>query len=279
MILVTGATGNVGRNIVGQLLDAGEKVRAVTRDPGNSGMAADVEVLPGDLTRPESLTDVLRGIDRVFLFPVFGALDGFLDVARTAGVEHVVLMSSSAVEFPEPGWIGQAHLDCEASVAKSGIPHTFVRAGLFMRNDLGWAAQIADGGVVRSAYGTAAAAPVDERDIAAVATQSLRTARAGSVHTLTGPESLTQIERVRIIAETLGRPVRFEELSREEALKHLVGQMPEEAASFLLDQLASWQGTTAEVLPTIEQVTGRPAHTYREWVGHHAADFEAAASR
>ncbi|MEU6083900.1 NmrA family NAD(P)-binding protein [Streptomyces sp. NPDC047108] len=277
MILVTGATGNVGRNIVGRLLDAGEKVRAVTREPATSGMAADVEVMPGDLTRPESLTDVLKGVDRVFLFPVFGALDGFLDVARTAGVEHVALLSSSAVEFPEPGFIGEAHLGCEASVVRSGIPHTFVRAGLFMRNDLGWAGQIANGGVVRAAYGTAAAAPVDERDIAAVAARSLLAPQAGSVHTLTGPESLTQIDRVRIIAETLGRPVQFEELSRDEALKHLVGQMPEEAASFLLDQLASWQGTTAEVLPTVEQVTGRPAHTYREWVTHHIADFEAAA--
>ncbi|MEU2395005.1 NmrA family NAD(P)-binding protein [Streptomyces sp. NPDC007369] len=272
MILVTGATGNVGRNIVRGLLDAGEKVRAVTRDPETAGLPAEVEVLAGDLNRPEGLGPALEGVERVFLFPVFGALDGFLSAAKAAGVQHVVLLSSSAVEFAEPGWIGQAHLDCEASVAASGIGHTFVRAGLFMRNDLGWAGQIASG-VVRGAYGTAAAAPVDERDIAAVAVQSLLAAQDGSIHTLTGPESLSQIARVAIISEVIGRPLRFEELSREVALDHLSAQMPPEAASFLLDQLASWQGVTAEVLPTVEQVTGRPAHTYREWVQHHAAEF------
>lgn len=273
MILVTGATGNVGRNVVHQLLEAGEKVRAVTRDPEKSGLPDDVEVIAGDFSRPETLAESLKGIDRAFLFPVFGQLGGFLDAAAAADVEHIAMLSSSAIEFENPGFIGQVHLECENAVTGSGIPRTFVRAGLFMLNDLAWSGQINNGGVVRTAYGTAAAAPVDERDIAAVAVASLLSPEDGAVHSLTGPQSLTQIDRVRIIGETLGRPVEFEELPREAALGHLTQQMPPDAAEFLLDQLASWQGITAEVLPTVEQVTGRPAHTYAEWVAHHAADF------
>ncbi|CAL9655560.1 NmrA family NAD(P)-binding protein [Streptomyces sp. enrichment culture] len=273
MILVTGATGNVGRNVVLQLLEAGETVRALTRDPEKAAFPAEVEVVAGDIADPQSLPPALKGVDRAFLFPVFGQLDGFLDVAKASGVEHIAMLSSSAIEFDDPGFIGQVHLECENAVTGSGIPRTFVRAGLFMLNDRGWAPQIRATGVVRTAYGTAAAAPVDERDIAAVATASLLDPRDGSVHSLTGPESLTQIDRVRIIGEVLGKPVAFEELSREEALSHLVQQMPPDAAEFLLDQLASWQGVTAEVLPTVEQVTGRPAHTYAQWVEHHVADF------
>lgn len=273
MILVTGATGNVGRNVVQQLLEAGETVRALTRNPEKAGLPGEVEVHAGDIADPSRLHTALKDVDRVFLFPVFGQLEGFLKVAMESRVDHIAMLSSSAIEFEDPGFIGQIHLECENAVKASALPHTFVRAGLFMLNDRGWAPQIRESGTVRAAYGTAATAPVDERDIAAVAVASLLSPSDGSVHSLTGPESLSQIDRVRIIGDVLGRPVEFEELSREAALGHLVRQMPPEAAGFLLDQLASWQGVTAEVLPTVEQVTGRPAHTYAQWVEHHRADF------
>src|SRR5690349_14505276 len=113
MILVTGATGNVGRNVVRQLLDAGEKVRAITRDPA----------------RAETLPAALRGVDRAFLFPVFGSLGDFLRIGAESGLRHVVLLSSYAVVFPEPGWIGEQHIACERAVQDSGLAWTFVRPG------------------------------------------------------------------------------------------------------------------------------------------------------
>ncbi|MGG2464412.1 NAD-dependent epimerase [Streptomyces sp. RGM 3693] len=212
-------------------------------------------------------------MDRAFLFPVFGALDGFLASAKEAGTQHIVLLSSDSVTFSQPGWIGERHLACEQAVAASGLSWTFVRPTVFMANDLGWAHQIRHDGTVRGVYGSAAMAPVDERDIAAVAAHALLTAQPGKSYELTGPQALSQIDRVRIIGETLGLPARFEEVPREDVRRGLLDRLPPPAADFLLDQLAATQAEPTPVLPTIEQVTGHPARTYAEWVAHHAADF------
>lgn len=276
MILVTGATGNVGVNIVRQLVAAGEKVRVITRNPRTRALPDEVEVLPGDLTRPETLPAALHGVERAFLFPVFGAPDGFLDAAKQAGLRHVVLLSSSAITYPRPGWIGEQHLALEEAVAASGLPWTFVRPDVFMTNDLAWAHQIAAGGVVRAPFGNAAQAPVDPRDIAAVAVRALLDRHLGKTYTLTGPQSLTQIDRVRIISETTGRPLRFEEQPSDQfRAEQLLQGAPPPAVDFLLDVLASADGKTAQVLPTVEEVTGRPAFTYAQWAAYHAAAFTA----
>jgi uncharacterized protein YbjT (DUF2867 family) len=196
VILVTGATGNVGRNVVEQLVDAGE------------------EVLQGDLRRPETLRAALRGVDRAFLFPVPGQLRGFLDAAEAA-LGRLVLLSASAVTFEPPNAIGRMHAECEQVVAESGLPWTFLRPGAFMANDLNWAAGIKAAGVVRGPGGDVSSAPIDERDIAAVAVRALLDdGHAGQAYLLTGQESLTQIERVRILGEVLGRELRFEEETR-----------------------------------------------------------------
>ncbi|MFI6299379.1 NAD(P)H-binding protein [Nonomuraea sp. NPDC050790] len=266
MMLVTGGTGNVGAHVVGQLLDAGEKVRVITRNPGAHTFPDQVEVMHGDLSRPETLPAALSGIDRAFLFPVFNAVEGFLDAAREAGLRQVVLLSSAAVTYPVPGWVGEQHARLERAVEASGLVWTFVRPDAFMTNDLAWAPQIANGEVVRGVYGNAALAPVDPRDIAAVAVRALLDARTGQAYELTGPESLTQIDRVRIIAETIGRPLRFEELPREafqEQLEH--HGMPAPAVTELIEGLAARDGKVARVLPTVEDVTGRPASTYAQW--------------
>ncbi|WP_433432386.1 NAD(P)H-binding protein [Nonomuraea sp. CA-141351] len=274
MILVTGGTGNVGANVVRQLLDAGEKVRVVTRNPDDRSFPDQVEVVPGDLIRPETLTEALSGVDRAFLFPVFNAVDGFLEAARKAGLRHVVLLSSSTVTFPTPGWIGEQHLRLERAVEASGLPWTFVRPDAFMTNDLVWAPQIINGGVVRGVYGNAALAPVDPRDIAAVAVRALLDRRVGEAYLLTGPQSLTQLDRVRIIAETIGRPLRFEEQPREQFRDQmLLHGMPAPVIDELIDGFAARDGKTAQTVPTVKEVTGRPAFTYAQWAAHHAADF------
>ncbi|WP_182906832.1 NAD(P)H-binding protein [Microbispora sp. H13382] len=279
MILVTGGAGNIGANVVRQLLDAGQKVRVMTRDRGGRSFPDGVEVMAGDLTRPETLPAALSGVERAFLFPVFTGVGGFLDTARRTGLRHVVLLSSSAVTFPTPGLIGEQHLRVEHAVAASGLPWTFVRPDAFMTNDLAWAPQIAGGGVVRGVYGGAATAPVDPRDIAAVAVRALLDRRAGEAYVLTGPQSLTQIERVRIIAATIGRPLRFEEVPREQVKEQLLRHgMPAPVVDELLDILAARDGRTAEISPAVEQVTGRPAFTYAQWVAHRAAAFGSAAA-
>ncbi|MFF2810722.1 NAD(P)H-binding protein [Streptomyces sp. NPDC058000] len=273
MILVTGANGNVGRNLVRELINAGEKVRALTRDPATTSLPDSVEIVCGDLTRPETLPAALQDVDRAFLFPVFGALEGFLASAEEVGTRHIVLLSSDSVTFSQPGWIGERHLACEQAVAASGMSWTFVRPTVFMANDLGWTHQIRHGGTVRGVYGSAAMAPVDERDIAAVAAHALLTPQPGTAYELTGPQALSQIDRVRIIGETLGLSTRFEEVPRDDVRRGLLDHLPPPAADFLLDQLAAAQTEPTPVLPTIEQVTGHPARNYAEWVAHHATNF------
>ncbi|WP_433241003.1 SDR family oxidoreductase [Streptosporangium sp. CA-135522] len=275
MILVTGATGNVGRNVIDQLISRGEKVRAIARDPGNAKLPDGVEVFQGDLRRPETLPAALAGVDRAFLFPVFGALDGFLDAAARAAVGHVVLLSSSSVTYPRLNRIGRMHVECEQAVTRSGLPWTFVRPGAFMTNDLTWAPMIRAEGVVRTAYGDAAVAGIDERDIAAVAVSALLDdGHAGQAYKLTGPESLTQVERVRILGEVIGGPVRFEEVPPERARQQMIdSSLPPEFADTVLEVLAALAGKTAEVLPTVEEVTGRPPYTYAQWAARHAGDF------
>ncbi|WP_217549256.1 SDR family oxidoreductase [Streptomyces sp. GbtcB6] len=273
MILVTGSTGNVGRNIVRELLAAGEQVRALTRNPAGSGLPAEVEVVEGDFTRPETLAAALDGVRRAFLFPLFGELESFLGHARRSGLERLVLLSSSAATFATPGWIGEAHLRNEAEVSASGIDATFVRPSLFMANDLAWADQISAVGVVRGPYAKARMAPVDERDVAAVAAAALTSAGLLGHVSFTGPQALNQVERVRTIAEAHGVTVGFEEIPRSEAHAHLAEHMPPPAADFLLDQLKEAAEGKGEPVSTAEPVIGRPAHTYASWVQHRIADF------
>ncbi|WP_160159212.1 NAD(P)H-binding protein [Streptomyces sp. SLBN-118] len=269
---MTGATGHVGRHIVSGLLEAGGKVRALSRNPGSRPWPAGVEVVPRDLKQPGTLAAALGGVESMYLFPVFGAVPEAVEAARRAGVKHVVMLSSQAIEYSE----GEPHQACEEAVSASGMSWTFVRTGALMVNDLHWAGQFAGEGVVRGAYGMSPLAPIDERDIAAVVVRSLLDPRSGTVHTVTGPQSLTQVERVGIASRVLGRTARFEELPREHVRQQMTAHLPPALVDELLDHRASLVGTTAEVLPTVERVTGRAPYTYAEWLAYHEADFRPA---
>ena len=272
MILVTGATGTVGRNIVGQLLEAQEEVRPVSRNPGHAALPSEIEAVRGDLGEPESLRAALTGVDRVMLFPAEAPLDGFLTLARDAGVQRVVLLSSSAAADEEPNAIGRRHLVHERAVAASGLPWTYVRPTAFMANDLMWAPTVRAEGVVRAPYGQAATAPVDERDIAAVAVRALLDdGHLGQAYELTGPESLTVTDRVETLGDVLGRSLRFEELDPAQARELMSARVPPPVVDALLDMLASRVGTNAPVSATVEEVTGRPPHTYADWVAHRSS--------
>ncbi|GIH67667.1 SDR family oxidoreductase [Microbispora siamensis] len=273
MILVTGATGNVGRHVVEQLVEAGEQVRAMTRRPERAGLPDSVEVVRGDLAEPESLPAALRGTDRVFLFPMPGRLPGFLDAAKGFGLQRVVLLSASAVTYETPNPIGRMHEECEAAVTGSGLPWTILRPGAFMANDLHWAASIKATGVVHGLDDGAAGAPIDERDIAAVAVRALLDdGHAGEAYLLTGPEALTEPERVGIIGRVLGRDLRFQALSVEEARAGMLTRMPAEVVDSMLAMRAEAR-EMARVAPAARNLIGRAPYTYAEWATYHVNDF------
>jgi uncharacterized protein YbjT (DUF2867 family) len=273
MILVTGATGGVGRCVVDELLDAGQEIRALTRDPAAARLPDGVEVahtrdLPMD------------GISMVFLNPVlFWGSDpeAFLARAKEHGVRRIVLLSSSATLGGETGNpIGVHHLKLERRIEASGLEWTFVRPGAFASNALQWARQIRAEGVVRAPYGQAQVAPIHERDIATVAARALVTDdHLGAKPVLSGPESLTTTEQVRTLGEAIGRPIRFEELTPEAAREAmLTGHMTEEIADSLLRTFASAVGHPAKISSEVERITGSPGRTFAQWAAEHTTDFK-----
>ncbi|MFG2396534.1 SDR family oxidoreductase [Streptomyces lydicus] len=284
-ILVTGATGNVGRQVVSQLLAAGVvSVRALTRRAVGAGLPGGVEVRQGDLADRAALEAALEGVDAVFLmWPFHGAepAGAVVDaVARHA--RRVVLLSSGAVRdglAPErqPHPVGRSHADVEQLVERSGLSWTRLRPSTFAANTLWWADQIRGGDVVRGAYGAAPMALLHEADIAAVAVRALtEDGHDRATHTLTGPEVLTQAEQVRAMGDVLGRPLRWQELSHAAARARLLADdgFPDAFVDPLLDGYAELLDAPRPALTdTVEKVTGAPARAFRTWVREHRADF------
>jgi uncharacterized protein YbjT (DUF2867 family) len=280
-VLVTGATGRVGRAVVDLLLDAGVPVRALThRSEAAATLPASVEVVTGDLTVPESLDAGLRGVGAVFLVWTAPPATVPAVIERLAADASRVVFLSSPHQTPHPFFqqpnpMAQMHADIERLIAAAGLESTILRPGLFASNALSWwAPAIRAGGVVRWPYGAAETAPVDDRDVAAVAARALcEEGLAGGDHVLTGPESLSQAEQVRIIGDVLGRGIEFEELSPDEFRRETAGSWPRPAVDMLLDAWCATMGRPAYVTSAVSEILGAAPRTFRRWVADHAAAF------
>ncbi|MFC7330764.1 NAD(P)H-binding protein [Marinactinospora rubrisoli] len=280
-VLVTGATGNVGRHVVTRLLAEGVPVRALTRDPATAGLPDGVAGYRGDLSEPATLREALDGAGAVFLvWPFLTAEAAPAVLERVAGhTERLVYLSSSGVrdDLPEQADpINAFHADIERMVRATGLDWTFLRAGGFAANALQWAGQIRATGVVRAPFGTASRALIHEADIAAVAVRALLDdGHSEATHILTGPAPLTQAEQVRLIGEAIGRPTRFVEQPPEEARADMVAAgWPENVVDGILNaHSAMTKGAAGQVTGTVQAVTGRPARTFAEWARDHADDF------
>jgi uncharacterized protein YbjT (DUF2867 family) len=279
-ILITGATGTIGRQVVSQLLPTNTRVRAMTRNPGAASLPPGVEVLRGDLTDPASLDGCLEGVDTVFLVwtAPAGAFPAALDrIARSA--RRVVLLTSPHKTphplFQQTNPMAAMYAEIERRIEASDLQWTFLRPGMFAANALSWwGPQLRAGDVVRWPYADAPTAPIHERDVAAVAVRALlEDGYEGKEYVLTGPESLSQREQVATIGGVIGRPLRLEEITPEEARREL--PFPAPALDMLLKAWAATIGYPALVTSTVEEVTGRPARTFRDWVSDHAVEFRA----
>jgi uncharacterized protein YbjT (DUF2867 family) len=280
MVLVTGATGRVGRGVVDLLTDAGVPVRALTRRAEAAALPAAVDVVTGDLTVPESLDAGLRGVSTVFLVWTAPPATAPAVVERLASsVRRVVLLSSPHQTphpfFQQPNPMAVFHAEIERLLAAAGLELTILRPGMFASNALSWwAPAIRADGVVRWPYGGAETAPVDERDVAAVAARALyEDGRAGGDHVLTGAESLSQAEQVGIIGDVLGRRITFEELSPDEFRRETEGSWPRPAVDMLLAAWGATMGRPAYVTSTIADVLGSAPRTFRQWAADNAAAF------
>ncbi|NSC24593.1 NAD-dependent epimerase/dehydratase family protein [Streptomyces albus subsp. chlorinus] len=283
MILVTGATGKVGRHVAAQLVAAGTPVRALVRDPGTAVLPEGVEARRGDLTDPASLAAALEGgVDAVFLMWPLSGPGGAAEVVATlaAHARRIVYLSARGVpELPDdaepPQDILGNHAALERLVRRSGATWTLLRPGGFAGNTLEWAPQVRAGGPVRTAYPQAARTLVHEADIATLAVRALLTDDlASAAPELTGPELLTQAEQIALIGEVLDRPLDVEKLSRPQAREDLLAAgLPPAYADAILDAHAAMETDPETVADGIEALLGRPPLTYRQWVADHADDF------
>ncbi len=278
MILVTGATGNVGRNVVTGLLERGEQVRALTRDPSSARLPGGVEVVGGDLAEPGGLGVALRGVDAVFLlWPTLSA-----DHAAPATVEaiaertgRIVYVSARGADGGrDPGTILGSHGRMEKLLRDTGGA-TFLRPGGFAANTRLWAPRIKATGTVRAAFGDMVRPLIHERDIAAVGVAVLTSdGHAGAAYELTGPEGISQRDQAAVIGAAIGRTVRWEELSPGAAREEMVAQgMPAALAKDIVSSQAAALGHPETVTSTVEEITGCPARSFRQWAADHAGDF------
>ncbi len=280
MILVTGATGTVGREVVGLLVKDGQKVRAMTRDPKKARFDPKVEVVAGDFARPETLEKAAQGAEAVFSLstgPELGAHEGALArAAKKAGAKRLVKLSVMGAGSGGENVIVKWHDAGEKAIRESGLAWTFVRPGTFMSTALQWAATVKAQGKVFLPYGDGKVAPVHPRDIAAVAVKALTSpGHEGKAYTLTGPEALGVADELRVLSEEVGKPIQYVPVPDEAAKAGMLqAGMPLVLVEALLKMAGVIRsGGAAAVLPTVEQVLGRPGLTWREWAKENAAAF------
>jgi uncharacterized protein YbjT (DUF2867 family) len=275
MILVSGATGNVGGELVRILAESGEQVRALTRGKGD--FPPGVAPVAGDLNQPESLRDALAGVQGMFLLSGYQDMPGLLAEVQDAGIEHVVLLSGGSAANGDVGnAVSRYMIASETAIRDSGVPWTILRPNAFMSNALRWLPQLQAGNVVRGEFPDVPAATIDPYDIAAVAALALRApGHAGETYAITGPESLLPADRVRILGEVLGRDLTFEGLSNDEARVQMGAAMPVEYVDAFFSFYVDGTLDESKVLSTVQDLLSRPPHTFHHWATTHSPAFTA----
>jgi uncharacterized protein YbjT (DUF2867 family) len=271
-ILVIGATGKTGRHVVDGLLEHGADVRALVRSPRNAGLPEEVSIVEGAIEDSAALSTAAAGAEAAFLlWPGFdpSAVEEVV-ATLTANVGRIAYLSAANLQHGRSGAMDGIY----AEVAASGVAWTFLRAGGFAANTLGWAEQIQDGDVVRIPVPDAARPLVDERDLAEAAVRALLDpGLAGRAFDLTGSETLTQRRQVAAIGAAIGRDLRVEEQPPDEAKKELTAAMGAKFADHALAHWATLVDDPEEVRDGVEQLLGRPPRPFSEWARDHADDF------
>ncbi|MFD7610948.1 NAD(P)H-binding protein [Streptomyces sp. NPDC059828] len=275
-ILVTGARGNIGSQVVARLHSTGRPLRASSRRASDLAVPHGVETVALDLREPGTFRAALDGVTQVFLYAEPDGVADFLKAADEAGVRNVVVLSSNTVMLPgaheDP--LARHHRVVEDAVFASGLPHVLLRPGAFASNALGWSADIREGRAVQQPFADAQVAPVHDADVADVAVVALAEgSRVSGVVPLSGPQSLSFRTEVGIIAELLGREIQVRDLDRDEARETMGRFVPPPVLASLLDQWEAGLSRPADTDATCEPWTGAPARTFRQWVGEHLGAF------
>ncbi|MCX5141120.1 MULTISPECIES: SDR family oxidoreductase [unclassified Streptomyces] len=282
MIVVTGATGNVGRPLVEALAAAGRQVTAVSRNAAAGPGAAPAQVRHhrADLASPESLRPALDGAEALFLHDTgAGAhllnVPAILDAAKAGGVARIVLLSSQGVATrPQSASHGAAGRAMEEAVRQSGADWTILRPGGFASNAYAWAEPVRTHRTVAAPFGDVGLPVVDPADIADVAAIALyEDGHAGATYELTGPALTTPRQRARTLADLLGERVDFVEQTADEARAQMRRFMPDPVIDTTLAILGEPTPAEQRISPVTEQLLARPARTFADWAGRNIAAF------
>lgn len=290
MYLITGATGNVGREIVRIFGAVNIEARALARQSINSELPKCIDVVAADLkNNPECLSQLFEGITAAFLNPAaIQEPEPFLEQAKKRGVKKIVLLSAIPVrdDLPleqQPGFIARRHKGIEQTIEKSGMDWVHVRSNMLMSNAFFEVApQIRRSDIYRGAYADAMEVPVDERDVAAVVARVLlEDKHAGSVYNLTGPEAISHRQKIALIAIAIKRQLAFEELTHAEAKSWIAASFPMQHSNGLGDEhietvlryMAESVGKPPLITDTVECICGRKATSYARWAMDNAHRF------
>ncbi|MFJ9855434.1 NAD(P)H-binding protein [Streptomyces sp. NPDC101150] len=278
MIVVTGATGNIGRPLAQALAAAGQQVTAVSRH--KAAVPNGVRHVVADLAEPASLKPALARAKSLFLLlsgdlHAVGARPAdIIGQAAASGVRRVVLLSTLGVVTRPFGPTRIAMRALEDTLRESGLEWAILRPGGFASNALWWAESVRAQQVVAAPFGDVGVPIIDPADIAAVAAACLLEDRhAGGVYELTGPEVITPRQQAEAIADTLGSPVRFHELTRDEARTAMSQSIPAELADDTLDILGSPSPAELRVSPDVQRVLGRAPRPFADWAARNVAAF------
>ena len=279
MYLVTGATGNVGSEVVNQLLAQGERVRVFTRNAAKVAHWGDrVEVAVGDFGKPETFAQAIKGVKSVFIVNGGPDLETFKRVIATAqadGKPRIVFLSSVLAATPELK-IGKIHKDKEDTIREAGLDGKFVRAGGFMSNSYQWIGSIKADGAVYNALGDRRFPPIAPEDIAAVAVKALTENLRGEIFEVTGGELVSVAEETNILSKILGKPLRCLDVPTEAAVQGMIRNgIPAGVAAAVGESFQAFREgrSGSEMKDTVERLTGKRPMTFEGWAKKHAHRF------
>jgi uncharacterized protein YbjT (DUF2867 family) len=285
MLLITGATGHNGIEIIKQLTAAGVPVRALVREASKakSITGPGVEIVEGDFDAPETLDAALQGIDRAFLLPPLDPrtvqlVKNFVDAAKRVGTKHIVKFSVDGASLDAPVRFGRWHAEGDQYLEESGIPHTLLQPNMFYQNMLGIAPQIASQGTIYMPAENSKVSQVDVRDIAAVAVKTLtEDGHIGQTYVITGPTAISYTDIAQTLSAALGKPVTYVSISPEQFKTAMLGSgAPEWLADAMNELYAVYRaGYGGGVTDTFAQVTGKPPTTFEQFIQDHLSAFQA----
>jgi len=280
MILITGATGHIGKELIPLLLESGQSIRVLVRDERKvAHLDARVERVVGDLDKPETLLPAVKGVERIFLVTFETQQDvNVLEAAKGAGVRHIVKLSTlEATEHKIQ--VGKWHYEREELIRASGLDWTFLRPGMFMSNSIEWWAESIKGqdSVFFPGGKKGKAAPIDPRDVASVAALALtQPGHSGQAYELTGSELFTIGGMVQVISQALGKPIQYVDIPPIAAkLFMLKTGMDKTLVKALMEMLATLRRNEGAILTdTVQRVTGQPPRTFEAWCREHVNAFQ-----